>query len=258
MNKALVISASGKGGTGKTTIIALLLKCILDSNSNKDILVVDADPATNLPDVLGVSINKTVGEVANELKKRIEKGTIPLGVSKRDLLEGWVYSTIVELDDFDMLVMGRTEGEGCYCYVNNVLTKILDTIISNYDLVLMDMEAGLEHLSRRTDKDVDKMIIVTDMSLMGFKTAKRIKELIKEVHIKIKSVYLVGNRFPPKFRSKLEEWASKIGVEFGALIPYDPLVEEFNILGKSLLELPSDSPALKAAYGLAEKLSVLK
>ena len=257
MSKAYVVSATGKGGTGKTTIIALLLKNILDSKINRDILVVDADPATNLPDVIGVEIEKTVGEAANELKKKIEKGQLPYTVSKKDLLEAWVYSTILELDDFDMLVMGRTEGEGCYCYVNSILTKILDTIISNYDLILMDMEAGLEHLSRRTDKDVDVMIIVTDPSLMGFKTAQRIRELAEEVHIEVKKIYLVGNRFPNKLKNRVVKWASKIGVEYGGVIPYDPLIDEYNMNGKSLLELPNDSLAVKAVKDIAYKIGIL-
>ncbi len=256
MGRALVVSVAGKGGVGKTTLVALLLKTLLDSNDRRDILLVDADPAANLPDVLGVKVEKTVGMVANELKKKIEKGELPLGVSKRDLLEAWVYSTLIELDDFDMLVMGRTEGEGCYCYVNSVLTKILDTLLSNYDLILMDMEAGLEHLSRRTDKDVDIMIIVTDPSAMGFKTALRIKELAKEVHINIKEIYLVGNRFPDGMEDRLEKWASRIGLEAAGIIPYDPLVDEYNLEGIPLLKLPSESRAVSATMKIAEKIGL--
>ncbi len=257
MEKALVVSVSGKGGVGKTTLVALLLKALLERDDGRDILVVDADPAANLPDVLGVKVEKTVGMVANELKRKIEKGQLPMGVSKSDLLEAWVYSTLLELENFDMLVMGRTEGEGCYCYVNSILTRILDTLLSNYDLVLMDMEAGLEHLSRRTDKDVDVMVIVTDPSLMGFKTALRIKELAEEVHIEVKKIYIVGNRFPAEMEERLREWASKIGVEAAGVIPNDSLIAEYNLAGRSLLDLPSDSPALSSAREIAKRIGII-
>ncbi|HIE23151.1 MAG TPA: ATP-binding protein [Candidatus Korarchaeota archaeon] len=253
----MVISISGKGGTGKTTIAALLLKVLLDNGKNDSILMVDADPASNLQEVLGVRVEKSVGRVANELKKKIEKGELPMGVSKADLLEAWVYETLVELPDYDLLVMGRTEGEGCYCYVNSILTRILDAITKNYDVTIMDMEAGLEHLSRRTDRDVDVMLIVTDPSSMGLKTAERIKELAHEVHINVKKIFLVGNKFPQELVDVLEERTKKMGIEFGGLIPSDPNVIKFNMEGRSLLELPKDSPALRAVENIARKIGLL-
>ena len=252
-----IISVSGKGGVGKTTLVALLLRVLLHNNPDTSILVVDADPAANLPEVLGVEVEKTVGMVANELKKKIEKGGLSVGISKQELLEAWVYSTLVELPDYDLLVMGRTEGEGCYCYVNSLLTRILDTLASNYDLVLMDMEAGLEHISRRTDKDVDIMVIVTDPSLMGLKTARRIKELIREVHIDIKEVYLVGNRFPSEAQSKLEKWASENGLKLAGIIPEDQKIYEYNLSGLPLLKLPEDSVALRAAENIARRIGLI-
>lgn len=252
-----IISVSGKGGVGKTTLVALLLKVLVECRPNDSILVVDADPATNLPDVLGVKVKKTVGMVANKLKRDIEKGEIPIGISKRELLEAWVYDTLIELSDYDLLVMGRTEGEGCYCYVNSLLTKILDILASNYDVVLMDMEAGLEHISRRTDKDVDIMIIVVDPSLMSLKTAKRIKELIEEVHVNVREVYLVGNRFPSKAISKLGKWASKNEIELVGVIPEDENIYEYNISGIPLLKLPNDTPALKAVKEIARKIGLI-
>ncbi len=253
----MVISISGKGGTGKTTLAALLLRVLLDQGKNDSILMVDADPASNLQEVLGVKVEKSVGMMANELKKKIERGELPMGVSKADLLEAWVYETLVELPSFDLLVMGRTEGEGCYCYVNSVLTRILDAISKNYDVTIMDMEAGLEHLSRRTDRDVDVMLIVTDLSSMGLKTAERIKELAHEVHINVREIYLVGNRFPEELVDVLEKKAKNMGVCFGGFIPSDPNVIKFNMEGKSLLELPNDSPALKAAKEIAKRIGLL-
>ncbi|MEM2210202.1 MAG: AAA family ATPase [Nitrososphaerales archaeon] len=250
------ISISGKGGSGKTTLTALLLKVLLQNNG-RSILVIDADPATNLPDTLGLKVEKTVGTVTNELRKQMDKDALSLGVSKERLLETWVYNILVETPNFDFLAMGRSEGEGCYCYINSVLTRILDIIADNYDIVLMDMEAGLEHLSRRTAKDVDILIIVTDPSKMGFETAKRIRELVDEVHIKIKNAYLIGNQFTDSMEGLLMNKAKEINVEYGGFIPMDPNIHQYNLEGKSLLNLPLDSLAVKAAERIAKRIKLL-
>jgi len=254
--KGLVISVSGKGGVGKTTITALTVR-LLSEAKQRSLLVIDANPDSNLADVLGVPYKKTVGMRASELKKSIEKGEIPLQVTKRDLLEARVFETLVENPNFDLLVMGRSEGEGCYCLVNNLLTSIIDTLAKNYDTTLMDMEAGLEHLSRRTDRDVDIMIIVTDMSHMGIQTAKRIKELAKEVHIQFKKIYLIGNRFPPEMESMLKEEAAKIGIEYAGIIPMDDNILQYNLTGKPLLKLPEDSTALKQLKTILTDIGLL-
>lgn len=248
--RKIVVSISGKGGSGKTTLCALLLKALLQK-SHGSILVVDADPATNLPEVLGVKIGKTVGMVASELREKIDRAAVPLGQSKADLLETWVFRTLVETPEFDLLAMGRTEGEGCYCYVNSVLTRILDVLTKNYDITLMDMEAGLEHLSRRTDRDVDVLLIMTDPSRMGFETARRIRDLVKEVHIKVKKIFLIGNQFPETMENMLSEHAQDIGVDYGGTLPTDPAISRYNLEGKPLLAIPWDSPAAKAAQSIA-------
>jgi len=255
MERKIVISVSGKGGTGKTTLAALLLKWLIQ-NTDEVALVVDADPATNLPDVLGVKLEKTVGQVSKEMKDQIERGTLPVTIPKQDLLEAWVFQTLVEEDRFDLLAMGRSEGEGCYCYVNNVLTRILDTLTKNYSVTILDMEAGLEHLSRRTDRDVDVMLVVTDPSKMGFETAKRVKALIEEVHIGVEHVYLVGNRFDEGLIGVLEKAADEIGMELAGNIPNDQNVMAHNMAGKPLLELPDDSPAYRAVVEIAKKVGL--
>ena len=257
MKRKIVISISGKGGTGKTTLTALLLKWLI-ANTEEVILVVDADPATNLPDVLGVELLRTVGQVSKDMKDKIERGDLSVTTPKSSLLEAWVFQTLVEEDRFDLLAMGRSEGEGCYCYVNNVLTRILDTLTKNYAVTILDMEAGLEHLSRRTDRDVDVMLIVTDPSRMGFQTAKRVKELIEEVHIGVAHTFLVGNRFDDDIRGVLEETAKEIDIELAGNLPNDKNVMSFNISGKSLLELPDDSPAYMAVEEIAEKIGLHK
>jgi CO dehydrogenase maturation factor len=255
MPRKLVISVSGKGGTGKTTLSALLLKWLIE-NTKEIVLVVDADPATNLPDVLGVKLERTVGQVSKDMKDQIEKGTLSPTGPKRDLLEAWVFQTLVEEDRFDLLAMGRSEGEGCYCFVNNVLTRILDTLTRNYSVAILDMEAGLEHLSRRTDRDVDVMLVVTDPSKMGFETARRVKELAEEVHIGVKDIYLIANRFPEGMEEALEKAADSIGVELGGNIPADESVMEFNMAGKPLLELPDTSPAYAEVDRIARKIGL--
>jgi CO dehydrogenase maturation factor len=255
MAEKLVISVSGKGGTGKTTVTALLLKWLIQ-NTEKVSLVVDADPATNLPDVLGVDLHRTVGQSSKELKDKIEAGTLSPTLSKKEVLEANVFQILVEEDRFDLLAMGRPEGEGCYCFVNNVLTRILDTLTRNYEVALLDMEAGLEHLSRRTDRDVDSMIVVTDPSRMGLETARRIKELVDEVHIDVKNIYLVGNRFTPDLEELLRKSADDIGLEYGGIIPVDENVMAFNLTGKPLLDIPDDSPAYVAVGNLAKKLGL--
>lgn len=250
--RKMVVSISGKGGSGKTTLCALLLKTLV-RNAHTSILVVDADPATNLPEVLGVEIGKTVGMVAGELRKKIDRGAVPVGQSKADLLETWVFGTLVETPGFDLLPMGRTEGEGCYCYVNSVLTRILDVLTKNYDITLMDMEAGLEHLSRRTDRNVDILFVVTDPSRMGLETAKRIRDLVKEVHIEVKKIYLIGNQFPETMESLLVEHAQDIGVDYGGILPADATISRYNLEGKPLLAMPWDNPAVRAAQSIAQR-----
>jgi len=253
--KKRVISVSGKGGTGKTTLSALLVKYLVQ-NSVEPILVVDADPATNLPSVLGVDVKKTVGAVTDELKKQIAAGSIPPTVSKEGLLESWVFETLVEGTRFDILAMGRSEGEGCYCYVNNVLTKILDTLTKNYATTVMDMDAGLEHLSRRTERDVDFMLITSDPSKMGLETARRIKELVKEVQIKVDRICLVGNMIPSESSTTFTEEAYKRGLDVVGIMPFDPELSTYNIQGRSLLELPDSSGSYISLEAIARKLGL--
>ena len=251
-----VVSISGKGGVGKTTFTALLLKALIEEGIDS-ILVVDADPDTNLPDVLGIEVKRTVGEVVTRMKKDIDEGKIPPGTEKELMLEAMISETLIEGSSFDMLVMGRPEGEGCYCFVNLLLTRILDRLTSNYRITLMDMEAGLEHISRRTDRDVDYMLVVVDPSRMSFETARRIKEVAQEVHVEFKRMIMVANRFQLSDEDFVRKKAEELGMEFGALIPEDPLVHRFNLEGRPLLELPSDAPAAQAVKGLLAYLGLL-
>jgi CO dehydrogenase maturation factor len=260
MRQKLVVSVSGKGGVGKTTITTLLLRTLLDHTKHA-LLVVDADPVMNLPAMLNIPIETTVGDAATQLREDIDAGAVPASSSKQDRLEGEVYDTLIEGDKFDFLAMGRTEGEGCYCFVNRVLTQILDTITANYDVTLLDMDAGLEHLSRRTDRNVDMLIIVIDTSKMAFDAAVRIRDLAKEVHIDFKHIWVIANRFPPSLIEQtaedLERRLNEAGLELAGIVPADDQIVTFNLQGRSLLELPSNHPALKAVENIAKRIGLL-
>ncbi len=260
MRQKLVVSISGKGGTGKTTITTLLLRTLL-THTKHALLVVDADPVMNLPAMLNIDIETSVGDAASQLRQDIDAGTIPAASSKQDRLESEVYESLVEGDKFDLLAMGRTEGEGCYCFVNRVLTQILDTITANYDVTLLDMDAGLEHLSRRTDRNVDVLIIVIDTSKMAFDAAVRIRDLSKEVHIDFKRIWVIANRFPQKLIDEsaedLERRLNDVGLELAGIVPADDDIVAYNLKGQSLLELPENHPAVKAVDKIAKRIGLL-
>ncbi len=248
----LAISISGKGGTGKTTITALMLKVILE-RTDKTVLVIDADPASNLPDVLGIPVEVTVGDVVEELKEKTEKGE--LMSLPPELFQAYVYETIVETDRFDLVVMGRTESKGCYCYVNAVLRQIMQMLAKNYDIVLMDCEAGLEHIQRRVDQDVDILLIVTDSSRMGISTVKKIVDLARKMGYRATRIGIVGNMgIDPRIIADL---AAEVGAEPLGVIPYDENVRKFNLEGRPLLELPEDSPAYQAVRTICERLGIV-
>jgi len=250
-------SISGKGGTGKTVLTALLLRVLLEESTSDDILVVDADPATNLPQILGVSINKTIGDIAEEFRRGFQRLN-SFGFEKSSLLEYYIMrDCIVEMDRFDFLAMGRGEGEGCYCYVNSVLSGILGKLVKHYSVVLMDMEAGLEHLNRRLDRHVNIFIIVVDSSFMSLKTAEKIKEIIREVDLKIEEVYIVGNRLSSKREEAVVEWTSQNNLKYAGTIPEDRNIAEYAATGTPLLSLPSDSEALKAVYQIAKTINLI-
>ncbi|MHA1959498.1 MAG: ATP-binding protein [Candidatus Thorarchaeota archaeon] len=256
MRDHLVISISGKGGVGKTTISALLTRAVIEK-TKRSLLVVDADPVMNLPRAIGVDVDSTVGEVATRLRKDIDEGSVPAAATKQDILEGEVFESLIEDERFDFLAMGRTEGEGCYCYVNRILTQILDTLTSNYEVTLMDMSAGLEHLSRRTDRNVDILVVVIDPSRAAYEAAVRIRDLAEEVHIDFKHVVVVGNRFPDGMEDEVRAMLEEEGLTFLGMVPNDEDLSRLNYLGKPVFDLPNDSPVYAAVESLAEKLGLL-
>lgn len=250
-----IISFSGKGGVGKSTLLVLMLKYLLEKFDNLDILVIDADPDANIGDIIGKEIHfkETVSGKMAILKDKIQKRQIPLNVSKDQIIESEVFEALIEMDDFDILEMGRGEGSGCYCSVNNTLKRIIDILSKNYDIVLIDSPAGLEHFARKTGRNVTDLIIVTDPSKMGFHTMERIIEVSKEVNLLFENILIIGNRFPEDLKNLLTERVENIkekNVKFLGLLPSDDEISKMNLVGENLLQLPNESKAYKTAKEL--------
>lgn len=242
------ISFSGKGGVGKSTLSILFLKYLINNYPDFEILVIDADPDSNIADLLGMEVpfKDTVGGITTELKHQMANRSLPLGMSKNQMLEAEIYDSLIEEDNFDLMVMGRSEGEGCYCYINSILKTILDDISKNYSITILDMPAGLEHFARKTDKDVDDLVIVTDPSKMGFHTMNRIIEISDELTLEFKNIWVIGNRFSDELKSLLEGEVKNVlkkNVKLLGFIPEDEEISEFNFIGTSILKLPENNNA---------------
>ncbi|MHA2005415.1 MAG: ATP-binding protein [Candidatus Thorarchaeota archaeon] len=242
MKERLVISVSGKGGVGKTTTSGLLSRIIAEQ-TQRSLLLVDADPVMNLPRALGVDVPASVGEIATQMRKNIDDGTLPASAAKQDILEGEIFEALIEGDRFDFLAMGRTEGEGCYCYVNRILTQILDTLTLNYEITLL--------------RNVDILIIVIDSSRAAFEAALRIRDLAKEVHIDFKKLVVIGNRIPTSLVDAVSKGLEENDLFLAGMIPNDDEVAKLNYMGKPVFDLPNESPALQSVEGIAEKLGLL-
>jgi CO dehydrogenase maturation factor len=258
--KNRIIAISGKGGVGKTTVSALILKYLTSKQPLPKILVIDVDADTNIPDVLGIKVdrNHTVGGIAHELRDRINSGKLEPSFDKASYLESKTFEIMVEGERFDLIVMSKSEGEGCYCFINSAITGILDTIQDAYDIILIDTAAGLEHFSRRTMKDIDDLFIITDPSAMGMKTAERIIELTKEMTLKVKNRYVVGNRFTRESERILKEKfpESRDDVRLLGILPPNQAIQEFNLVGKSLLSIDDMNEMFQTLIGYLKKVNL--
>lgn len=244
----VTIAIAGKGGTGKTTLSGLLVRYLIEHRAGK-ILAIDADPSSNLHLVLGMPLTQTVGDIREDART----GVAP-GQSRQDWLNYAVRMAVEEGDDVDLLAMGRPEGQGCYCAANHMLRSIMDGIGAGYDYVVMDNEAGMEHLSRRTTRDVDHLLLVSDASLRGMAAAEAMLELSKELEIDVRNTYLVVNRVMGEMTPAIRAKAEAMGVPLLAAVPYDPQLVEFDGAGRPLVELPADAAVSRAVEGIAKKL----
>lgn len=248
-----IIAISGKGGVGKTIVSTLLIKWLNKLNVN-NILAIDADPNSCFPAALGIEYEKTVGDLREELLK-----TPPAGMDKNLWFETKIFEITKETKNFDLIVMGRPEGPGCYCYANNLLREVIGAIAEKYDYVIIDCEAGLEHLSRRTTADVDVMIIVSDTSEKGITTAKRIKELSQELDIKFKKIFFVLNRVKEiEIKNNIvEEIIKKIEsykIECLGILKESPEISEMDAKGIPIYLIDEKSEIFKDFGKIVENL----
>lgn len=254
---AKVIAVAGKGGSGKTTLSALVVRALLDRGATP-VLGVDADPNTNLGEALGVAVWKTLGQAVEEFHG--EKGSVPAGMSKESVLEMRFASVVEERTGFDVLAMGRGEGPGCYCSVNNSLRLMVEKLSSNYKFVVIDNEAGLEHLSRRTQRRIDALLVVSDFAVRGLRAAKRVDDLVTELGLDVRHRLLVVSRAPAEEEgraeaiSRLLEAAGGPELELVGVVPSDDAVVEADLAGRGVLELDPASPALRAGRAVVDKV----
>ncbi len=234
----LKIGVAGKGGTGKTTISSLIILSLLRTNK-KPILAIDADPNSNLADNLGIKSPKSLVEIITEIEKI--KDNIPYGIEKPKYIEMRIQEAIREEEGFDLLVMGRTEGPGCYCYANNLLREWMEKIEKNYKFIVMDNEAGMEHVSRRTSGNLDILFIVSLCDKISLRTAENIYKMINSLELNIKKTYLVLNEFPGK---KINyELKTSLPVAFS--IPFDEEIYKLLEENKGILNLSENSVAYR-------------
>ena len=244
MNKS--IAFTGKGGVGKTTCLVLFLKFLIENKKDYRILVIDADPDANIADLIGNKIHfkDTIAGKMTNLRKKIEQDMIFPYKDKKQAIEAEIFNCFLHVESFDVIEMGRTEGEGCYCNVNNVLKNALDIISENYDLVLVDTPAGLEHFARKTGKDVSDLMIIVDPSKMAFHTLKRILDISKEVSLKFKNYWVLGNRFSTDNKEILIKnlnFLDEFEIKLLGFIPEDKEIMKYNLLAKNLLKLSNEN-----------------
>jgi CO dehydrogenase maturation factor len=257
----VTIALAGKGGTGKTTVAAMVVRYLLEEQRGT-VLAIDADPSSNLNMVLGLELEETVGEIREDMLTEIQStagigalaGGLPSGISKTDYFDYHIRMATVEGDGVDLIAMGRPEGQGCYCAANNMLRAVMDRISAHYEFIVMDNEAGMEHLSRRTTRDVDILFIVSDPTQRGIVAAQRVADLVDELEIVIKDRYLIINRLrgdeiPPALQEAIEE----VNAEFLGVVPNDVALAEFEFTGRPLIELDGNSPVYQSVREMVKR-----
>jgi len=248
------IAIAGKGGSGKTTIAALLIKLLTQKGA---VLAIDADPATNLNLALGLPLNDTVGKVREEMAAKVRARTMEPGLAKQDYLDIKISEALVESPQIDLLAMGRPEGPGCYCAANNMIRTCVDRLGKNYDYVVIDCEAGMEHISRQTTRDIDIMLLVSDLTVRGILTAANMQALIKDMRTYVGKIHLIVNRATSPLPPKIAQTINDAGLKVIGTIPEDAKIKELEAKGTPLIELPPDSPLQKGVAEIAKKLELI-
>jgi CO dehydrogenase maturation factor len=261
---ATTIAIAGKGGTGKTLISTLIVRYVSEHQLGS-VLAVDADPSTNLHLALGTQLEGSVGDIREDMLTLTQSGKFPAGMSKNDYLEYHLRMLLTEAQGFDLLAMGRPEGAGCYCAVNNLLRLLIDHLAQQYDFVVIDNEAGMEHLSRRTTRDVDLLLLVSDPTVRGVISAAEMQELAGKLKIRVGRTKLIVNRVaglaqapdPNDMPAAVRETIAARGLDLIGLVPRDEHVAEFDAQGKPFLDLPPDAAAPHAVFALCSVLPEL-
>ncbi len=252
---ARVIAMAGKGGVGKTTLCGLLIQYLCETG-RKPVLAVDADANSNLNEVLGVEAGETLGDIREELE-RVGTDILPGGMAKGDYMEMRMNDALAEEDDFDLLVMGRTQGKGCYCFVNGLLQTQMQKLESSYPYIVVDNEAGLEHISRGILPSMDITLLVSDCSRRGVQAAGRIAQLIRDLNLKTERVGLIVNRAPEGMLNEgIREEIQKQGLELLGVVPHDDKVYQYDCDGRPTVTLPKDSPVRVAMGRILDNLGL--
>ena len=250
------IAVAGKGGVGKTTTCGMIIDYLCNKKEGP-VLVVDADANANLNEVLGVEVETSLGEIREEMARAELKGTIPSGMTKADYADFKFSSAIIEEDDFDMLVMGRTQGKGCYCYVNGVLKSQVDKYAKNYSYIVMDNEAGLEHVARGTLPKVDTMLLISDCSRRGVQAVARIAEMINDMDLKPTQMGLIINRAPGgQLNDGIKEEIQRHGLKLFGVLPQDEAVYHCDCNGEPSAKLPENDPMKTALRGIMQSIGL--
>ncbi|HHC24876.1 MAG TPA: carbon monoxide dehydrogenase [Desulfobacterales bacterium] len=243
------VALAGKGGTGKTTIAGMLVKYLV-MKGKKPVLAVDADSNANLNEVLGLEISDTLGNAREEMKK----GQVPSGMTKDVFISMRLEQAVIEAGEYDLIIMGQPEGAGCYCAANSLLTGFLERLTGNYPYIVMDNEAGMEHISRLTTRNVDVLLIVADTSRRGLQAATRIHELAHNLNIGVTRSCLVINQVKEEPSEAVMNIIRDSGLELIGTIPENDGVYEYDLNGQATVEMPEDNEAVQAAYQIFEKI----
>ena len=245
------IAVAGKGGSGKTSLASMVIR-YLKKNGRGPILAIDADPNANLGESLGLQVGQTVGSMLDVFQR--DKINIPPGMTKEAYLQYKLNEVIVESKGLDLITMGRGEGPECYCYPNAILKQFSDSLADNYAYTVMDNEAGMEHLSRRTTQNVDALLLVSNHSVKGVRTIARIRDLVSELKLVVKRQLAVISIVPDKLDPLVSEELERVGIEPAAIIPEDEEVLRYDLEMKPLLDLPNTSKAVRAVDDLMAKV----
>jgi len=250
------IAVAGKGGVGKTTTCGMIIDYLCNQKKGP-VLVVDADANANLNEVLGVEVETSLGEIREEMARAELKGTLPAGMTKADYADFKFSSAIIEEDDFDMLIMGRTQAKGCYCYVNGVLKTQVDKYAQNYSYIVMDNEAGLEHVARGTLPKVDTMLLISDCSRRGIQAAARVAEIVGEMELNPAQMGLIVNRAPGgKLDDGVLEEIEKHGLKLLGVLPQDEGVYRCDCDGEPSAKLPDSNPVKAAVKEIMQSMGL--